>query len=65
MTKTRQIDDRDVDRLLSALSDIQIASVFAMPLDEVLALRQSRRSRRRSRSRFTSEYDMTAIVSYS
>ena len=43
MAGRRAIDMRDVDRLLSALSDVQIANVFDMPIEEVFALRQSRR----------------------
>lgn len=43
MTIRRQIDDRDVNRLLSALSDVQIANLFGMSLHEVYELRQSRK----------------------
>ena len=43
MAARRTIDIRDVDRLLSALSDVQIANVFDMPVGEVFELRQSRR----------------------
>ena len=62
MTSKRHIDERDVDRLLSALSDIQIASVFSMPLDEVLALRQSRRTRRCFRSHSISDRNCAPIA---
>lgn len=43
MAGRRNIDTRDVDRLLSALSDVQIANVFDMSIGEVFELRQSRR----------------------
>ncbi len=44
MARRRNIDTRDIDRLLSALSDVQIANVFGMAVGEVFELRQSRRT---------------------
>jgi hypothetical protein len=35
MTTRREIDERDVDHLLGALTDIQIATVFGMTVSEV------------------------------
>ena len=43
MAPPRQIDERDVDRLLAGLTDIQIASLFDMTEQEVSELRLSRR----------------------
>jgi hypothetical protein len=43
MAPPRQIDERDVDRLLAGLTDMQIANVFGMTEQEVSELRLSRR----------------------
>jgi hypothetical protein len=43
MGQRRNIDERDVDRLLAALSDRQIAELFGISETEVFDLRQSRR----------------------
>jgi hypothetical protein len=43
MAPPRQIDERDVDRLLSGLTDTQIANLFDMTEQEVSDLRLSRR----------------------
>lgn len=43
MIARRSIDSRDVDRLLNALTDVQISSVFGMHVTEVQALRRARR----------------------
>ncbi|MFT5510382.1 MAG: shikimate kinase [Hyphomicrobiaceae bacterium] len=43
MGQRRNIDERDVDQLLAALSDRQIAELFGMSEMEVFDLRQSRR----------------------
>lgn len=45
MVERRNIDERDIDRLLAALTDTQIASVFGMTEEEVFRLRQSRQSK--------------------
>ena len=42
MAERRDIDERDIDRLLAALTDTQIAAVFGMTGEEVFKLRQSR-----------------------
>lgn len=42
MSERREIDERDVDRLLGALSDRQIADLFGMSEAEVTDLRRSR-----------------------
>jgi hypothetical protein len=42
MTERRNIDERDIDSLLAALTDTQIAAVFGMRETEVYTLRQSR-----------------------
>ena len=42
MVERRDIDERDIDRLLAALTDVQIAAVFGMTEIEVFQLRQSR-----------------------
>jgi hypothetical protein len=42
MAPPRKIDERDVDRLMAALSDRQIADLFGMPELEVMKLRLSR-----------------------
>ena len=44
MPERRDIDKRDIDRLLAALTDIQIASLYGMSEIEVYHLRQSRRA---------------------
>jgi len=44
MTERRNIDERDIDSLLAALTDTQIAAVFGMTETEVYTLRQSRES---------------------
>jgi hypothetical protein len=43
MDPPRQIDERDVNRLLAGLTDMQIANVFGMTEQEVSELRLSRR----------------------
>ena len=43
MAPPREIDERDIDRLLAALTDRQIADLFEMPELEVSKLRLSRR----------------------
>lgn len=42
MPKRRDIDERDIDQLLAALTDRQIAGVFGMTELEVYHLRRSR-----------------------
>ena len=42
MPKRREIDERDVDRLLAALTDRQIADLYDMTVIEVYRLRRSR-----------------------
>lgn len=42
MPKRREIDERDVDRLLAALTDRQIADLYDMTDIEVYRLRRSR-----------------------
>jgi len=42
MAERREIDERDVDRLLAALTDRQIAELFGQTLDEIASLRKSR-----------------------
>ncbi|MFY0610583.1 MAG: hypothetical protein JXQ99_03565 [Hyphomicrobiaceae bacterium] len=42
MPKRREIDERDIDRLLMALTDRQIASLYGMTEQEVYRLRLSR-----------------------
>ena len=44
MPDRRKIDERDVDRLLAALTDTQIASLYGMSELEVHELRRSRRT---------------------
>jgi hypothetical protein len=46
MAPPRQIDERDVDRLLAGLTDTQIANLFDMTEQEVSELRLSRRRKR-------------------
>ena len=46
MPGRRQIDERDVDRLLAALTDRQIADLYDMTELEVYRLRKSRRVKR-------------------
>ena len=43
MSERREIDERDLDRLLSALTDVQIARLYGMSESEVAALRRKRR----------------------
>ncbi len=43
MNARRNIDERDIDRLLSALSDHQIAELFGLTETEVFELRRKRR----------------------
>ena len=43
MAPPRQIDERDVDRLLAGLTDTQIANLFDMTEQEVSELRLLRR----------------------
>ena len=45
MPKRRNIDERDIDRLLSALTDTQIASLYGMSVIEVYRLRRSRQAK--------------------
>ena len=45
MAERREIDERDVDRLLAALTDLQIAELFGMTETEVSELRQLRQSK--------------------
>ncbi|MCP4318798.1 MAG: hypothetical protein GY789_23095 [Hyphomicrobiales bacterium] len=45
MSKRREIDERDIDKLLEALTDLQIAATFGLSVAEVSRLRQSRRSK--------------------
>jgi len=42
MPKRRDIDERDIDRLLAALTDRQIADLYGMTEIEVYRLRRSR-----------------------
>ena len=42
MAKRREIDERDIDQLLKALSDLQIAELFGQTEDEITAIRKSR-----------------------
>ena len=44
MAPRREIDERDIDRLLAALTDRQIADLYGMSELEVSRLRQSRRA---------------------
>ena len=44
MSERRDIDERDLDRLLVALTDTQIAALFGMSNVEVFQLRQSRQA---------------------
>ena len=44
MNDKREIDERDIDKLLLALSDVQLAKLFDMTVTEVSKLRQSRKS---------------------
>jgi hypothetical protein len=48
MTTRREIDERDVDRLLGALTDVQIGNVFGMAVLEVSTLRQVRKRLQRT-----------------
>jgi DNA-directed RNA polymerase specialized sigma24 family protein len=45
MAERREIDERDIDQLLKALTDRQIADLFGMSETEVMQLRQSRQSK--------------------
>jgi hypothetical protein len=45
MAERREIDERDIDKLLSALTDRQIANVFGWSEIEVSRLRLTRRNR--------------------
>lgn len=42
MPARRDIDERDVDRILAALTDTQIAALYGMSEIEVFRLRRSR-----------------------
>ena len=44
MPNRRDIDERDIDRLLAALTDTQIASLYGMSEVEVHRLRRRRRA---------------------
>lgn len=46
MPDRRDIDERDIERLLAALTDIQIASLYGMSAVEVTQLRRSRRDKK-------------------
>lgn len=46
MAERREIDERDIDKLLSALTDRQIANVFGWSEIEVSRLRLTRRNAR-------------------
>jgi len=46
MTARREIDERDIDQLLAALSDHQIAELFGLTEFEVFELRRQRRQQR-------------------
>ncbi len=48
MTERREIDERDIDRLLAALTDLQIAELFGWAEVEVSELRRSRLSKKAS-----------------
>ena len=43
MAGARKIDERDIDRLLAALTDRQIANLFDIEESEVSRIRKSRR----------------------
>ena len=43
--RLKGLDERDVDRLLFALSDSQFARRFSLPIDEVRTLRADRLSK--------------------
>ncbi len=43
MANRREIDERDIDRLLAALTDRQIAELFGMSEVEVSQLRRAQR----------------------
>ena len=45
MPERREIDERDLDRLLMALTDRQIANLYGMTEQEVYRLRVSRQSK--------------------
>ena len=45
MPSRRDIDERDIDRLLAALTDTQIASLYDMSEIEVFRLRRARQTR--------------------
>jgi hypothetical protein len=42
MARRREIDERDIDTLLAALTDLQIADLYGIALAEVSEIRQSR-----------------------
>jgi hypothetical protein len=44
MAEPRDIDERDVDKLLALLTNVQIANLYGMTLDQVMSLRRLRRS---------------------
>lgn len=52
MAPPKAIDDRDIDQLLAALTDQQLAELFSMALHDVAMLR---RRRRRERQRAQAE----------
>ena len=45
MAEKREIDERDIDRLLTALTDRQIAELYGMTEAEVSRLRRERKSK--------------------
>ena len=57
MAKRRTIDERDVDDLLAALTDRQIAELYGMPEAEVARLRRQRRADPNHVSRDTEQDD--------
>jgi hypothetical protein len=46
MPGRRDIDERDIDRLLAALTDTQVAALFGMSEIEVYQLRRNRRDKK-------------------
>lgn len=46
MAERREIDERDIDRLLAALTDVQIAALFGMTNADVYRMRQARLMRK-------------------
>lgn len=48
MPGRRDIDERDIDRLLAALTDTQVAALYGMSEIEVFQLRRARRVKQKS-----------------